>query len=148
MDLYNIVTKIPYLMMLGIGLVIVLQIFVGGLNDLSVRIEDVPESEYDKALATEGILNLGQRRGIVPIEYFTNEGGDPGFRADGATCYFSDLDRIDGENLAFRISSEQLEPDQGGVCQGFIPPNQAYHARILLENQSEMIPATVSVYEP
>lgn len=148
MDLYNIVTKIPYLMMLGIGLVIVLQIFVGGLNDLSVRIEDVPESEYNKALATEGILNLGQRRSIVPIEYFTNEGGDPGFRTDGGTCYFSDLDRIDGENLAFRISSEQLEPDEAGVCQGLIPPNQAYHTRILLKNQSEMIPATVSVYEP
>ncbi|MFO7793955.1 MAG: hypothetical protein R6V35_03175 [Candidatus Nanohaloarchaea archaeon] len=148
MDLYNIVTKIPYLMMLGIGLVIVLQIFVGGLNDLSVRVDNVPSEEYNKSLATEGILNLGQRRGIVPIEYFTEEGEDPGFRADGATCYFDGINRLDGENLAFRISSEQLEPDEGGVCQGVIPPNQAYHTRILLKNGSEMVPAMVSVYEP
>ncbi len=148
MDLYNIVTKIPYLMMLGIGLVIVLQIFVGGLNDLSVRVEDVPTEEYNKTLATESILNLGQRRGIVPVDYFIDRGGDPGFRVDGGTCYFSELDRVDGENLAFRISSEQLEPDQGGICQGVIPPNQAYHTRILLKNGSKMIPALVSVYEP
>lgn len=148
MDLYNIVTKIPYLIMLGVGLVIVLQIFVGGLNDLSVRIDDVPSDKYNQALATEGILNLGERRGIVPIEYFTEENGDPGFRTNGYDCYFTDVDYLDGENLAYRITSEQLEPDQGGVCQGITPPNQAYHTRILLKDGEEIIPATVSVYEP
>lgn len=148
MDLYNIVTKIPYLMMLGIGLVIVLQIFVGGLNDLSVRVDNVPSEKYDRALAAEGILNLGNRRGIVPIEYFTEQGEDPGFRTDGGNCYFSEIDKLDGENLAYYITSEQLEPDEGGACQDVLPPNQAYHTRILLKNGSEKIPALVSVYEP
>ena len=148
MDLYNIVTKIPYLMMLGIGLVIVLQIFVGGLNDLSVRIEDVPESEYDKALATEGILNLGERRAIVPVEYFTVEGGNPGFDTDSGQCYFDEIDSMNGEDMAFRITSEHLSSGDVGKCWGIPPPGQAYQTRILLKNQSDMIPATVSVYEP
>ena len=124
MDLYNIVTKIPYIVMLGVGLVIVLQVFVGGLNDLSVQIDDAGLEEYDKALAAEGILNLGNRRGIVPIEYFKNEGDTPGFERSGSSCYFDEIQTLDGENLSFTIASEQIGPTDDVQCQGIVPPTE------------------------
>lgn len=150
MDLYNIITKIPYIIMLGIGLVIVLQVFVGGLNDLSVQIDETSLEEYDKAIAAEGILNLGNRRGFVPIEYFENEGGDPGFERSGNDCYFDQIERLDGENLTFRITSEQIGPSDDVQCQNMVPPTEALHVRILLEDENldRPVPATVSIYEP
>jgi len=150
MDLYNIVTKIPYIMMLGVGLVIVLQVFVGGLNDLSVQIDDTGLEEYDKALAAEGVLNLGNRRGFVPIEYFENEGEDPGFERSGSNCYFDEVQALDGKNLSFRITSEELGLGDELKCQGIAPPTEALHTRVLLEDENleRPVPATVSIYEP
>lgn len=136
--------------MLGVGLVIVLQVFVGGLNDLSVQIDDTGLEEYDKALAAEGILNLGNRRGIVPIEYFENEGETPGFERNGLNCYFDEIKSLDGENLTFRITSEQIGPTDDVKCQGMVAPTEALHTRILLEDENldRPVPATVSIYEP
>ena len=150
MDLYNIITKIPYIVMLGVGLVIVLQVFVGGLNDLSVQVDDAGLEEYDKALAAEGILNLGTRRGFVPIEYFENEGETPGFERNGNNCYFDEIQALDGSNLTFRITSEQIGPTDDVQCQGIAPPTEALHTRILLEDENleRPVPATVSIYEP
>ena len=150
MDLYNIITKIPYIVMLGVGLVIVLQVFVGGLNDLSVQVDDAGLEEYDKALAAEGILNLGNRRGFVPIEYFENEGEDPGFERSGGNCHFDEIQALDGANLTFRITSEQIGPTDDVQCQGIVPPTEALHTRILLEDENleRPVPATVSIYEP
>lgn len=150
MDLYNIVTKIPYIVMLGVGLVIVLQVFVGGLNDLSVQIDEASLEEYDKAIAAEGIVNLGNRRGIVPIEYFENEGETPGFERNGNSCYFDEIHRLDGGNLTFSISSEQIGPADDVECQGIVSPEEALHTRILLEDENleRPVPATVSIYEP
>jgi len=150
-DLYNIVTKIPYIIMLGVGLVVVLQVFVGGLNDLSAQIDDSGLEEYDKALAAEGVLNLGDRRGFIPIEYFENEGETPGFERRGtANCYFDEISRLDGENLSFRITSEELDASDNVECMGLAPPTDALHIRVLLEDENldRPVPATVSVYEP
>lgn len=148
MDLYNIVTKIPYLIMLGIGLVIVLQVFVGGLNDLSANVDESSLELYNISLAAEGILNLGDQRGHVPIEYFQNEGGDPGFERRGEHCYFDEVTGLDGENVAFRIISENFDGTADVQCLGIVTPANAYHVRLNLINGSERIPATVSVYEP
>ena len=56
MDLYNLVTKIPYLIMLGIGLMIILNLYISGLNDLSVNIDTASNEEYREAIILENLL--------------------------------------------------------------------------------------------
>ena len=89
MDLYNLVTKIPYLIMLGIGLLIVIQLYIGGLQNFSADVETVSKQDYRKAVILEDLLNIDansselsatsesysydQRRAVLPAEYFTNK---------------------------------------------------------------------------
>jgi hypothetical protein len=118
MDLYNIVTKIPYVLMLGIGLVIVLQLYVGGLQDIETNVETVSEEEYRRAILLEKLVNydadLGdidydydRRRAVMPKEIFTNENPEDdeiGHRKRGLHCYIEEIEGLDGQNFAFGVN--------------------------------------------
>lgn len=118
MDLYNIITKIPYVLMLGIGLVIVLQLYVGGLQDLQTNVETVSEEEYRRAILLEKLINYDasafevdysydRRRAVMPQEIFTNENpadDEIGHQTNGFHCYIDDIQGLDGENFAFGVN--------------------------------------------
>lgn len=119
MDLYNVVQKIPYIIMLGIGITIVLQLYVGGLNDLSAEAEFASEEEYRKTVVLENLLSANmsgdnvdssydERRAVFPIEIFTNENPsteDKGFKRKNGHCYIEAVEGLDGENFGFTVSS-------------------------------------------
>lgn len=126
MDLYNITTKIPYIIMLVVGLTVILGLYIGGLNNLSMEIDASAQQEYRKAIVLENLLNIeaspdeldatagesyyyDRTRARIPIEYFTNE--DPesdeiGFRRNGETCYISGVAGLDGQNFGYSIDSQ------------------------------------------
>lgn len=122
MDLYNIVTKIPYLMMLGIGLMIILNLHIGGLNDLSADVDLASEEEYRQGIVLENLLNVDadtsetdvdydRRRAMIPIDFLSNEDPDEdeaGYRKNNGHCFIEKVSGLDGENFAFGV---QLESD-------------------------------------
>lgn len=140
MDLYNIITKIPYLIMLGVGLVLILQIYVGGLTQVSVDIDENSMTLYDQALGAERVQNLGDTRGTVNFSVFET-GSD--------SCSLEDLGIDSG--LEFRLSSPvdstTMEDKYGVGCQEVVPRSQAFQTRILLANETHNVPATLYVYE-
>lgn len=117
MDLYNIVQKIPYVIMLGIGILLVLQLYIGGLNDLSVDAEFTSTEEYRKTVILENLLSANmsgdnipssydERRAVFPIELFTNENpsnGETGFKKKNGHCYIENVKGLDGENFGFKV---------------------------------------------
>ena len=143
MDLYNLITKIPYLIMLGIGLVLILQIYVGGLQDISTNIDENSLTEYDSLLAAERAQNNGSRRTVLNFSRF-----ETGYDS----CYFEGFKHLNGEYLEFRISSPEvsgteMESRYGVGCQGTVDEDQAFSMRILLSNKTHTVPATMYIYE-
>jgi len=118
MDLYNIITKIPYVLMLGIGMVIILQMYIGGLEDLETNVETISEEEYRRAILLEKLVNydadIGEvdynydrRRAVMPQEIFTNENpasDEIGHQKRGLNCYIEDIEGLDGQNFAFGLN--------------------------------------------
>jgi len=143
MDLYNIITKIPYLIMLGIGMVLILQIYVGGLQDISDNIDENSLTEYDSLLAAERAQNNGSRRTVLNFSRF-----ETGYDS----CYFEGFNYLNGEYLEFRISSPEvsgteMESRYGVGCQGTVDEDQSFSMRILLSNKTHTVPATMYIYE-
>lgn len=103
--------------MLGIGLVIILQLFVGGLQDLEVNVETSSETEYRSAILLEKLLNYDasitevdynydRRRAVIPVELFSNENPDDdeiGYKKNGQDCYIEDIPELDGTNFGFAV---------------------------------------------
>ncbi|MFP4038546.1 MAG: hypothetical protein ACLFTA_02070 [Candidatus Nanohaloarchaea archaeon] len=121
MDLYNIITKIPYVVMLGIGTVIILQLYVGGLQDLSTDIDVTSQEAYRKAILLERVLNYDagsdeagydydRRRAIIPQEVFTNkdpESGEIGYKKTGGHCYIEEIPELDGQNFGLAVTTAE-----------------------------------------
>lgn len=121
MDLYNIVSKIPYLMMLGIGLMVILNLHIAGLNDLSADVDLASEEEYRQGIVLENLLNVDanssetsvnydRRRAMIPIDFVTNEDpsdGEAGFSTNNGDCYIERVPGLDGEEFAFGLQAEE-----------------------------------------
>lgn len=104
MDLYNLITKIPYLVMLGIGLVIILNIHIGGLQDISISLDD-GDDIVDRAVIMDSMLNLQQgeidaERGVIHVDYLTEESE----RDTG--CYIPEVPRLDGDEYSYTVEIE------------------------------------------
>lgn len=141
MDLYNIVTKIPYLIMLGVGLVLILQIYVGGLQDISASIDEHSLNSYDKAVAAEQVLNLDEQRGVIDVDFF-----DEGY----SSCYFNEIENLDGNYLEYRISTQvsddRMEDEFGVGCLDTVSSRQSFQTQIILVDENHKIPATLYIY--
>jgi|GEM_PF-2401542 len=171
MDLYNLVTKIPYLIMLGIGLLIIIQLYVGGLQNLSADVDTVSKQEYRKAVILEDLLNVDanntklsatsdrysydQRRAILPIEYFTGEKESEeeiGFKKRNGHCYLEEVKGLDGRNFGFFLEptglntlTENAEDPRGIKCSTG-RPNSVYSPALLMRKANDNPPIEVNLH--
>lgn len=167
MDLYNLVTKIPYLVMLGIGLVIVLQLHLGGLNDLSADIDTASEEEYRQAIVMENLLTTSvqatetdvsisewdNRRAFIPEEFILNE--DPsedeiGFSVRDDHCYIERVEGLDGVNFGFGVTAnedsqyaEALDPIE---CVFSPDESSAWSHALMLREDNPPLEVIIHVY--
>lgn len=142
MDLYNIITKIPYLIMLGVGLVLVLQIYVAGLQDVSANIDENSLKQYDTLLASEQVQNNGSMR--THLNFSSFETGYDNCEFD----FFSDFENEYEYRISSpKVSASEMESDYGVGCQGTVSESQAFSMRMLLSNKTHTVPVTMYVYE-
>lgn len=171
MDLYNLVTKIPYLIMLGIGLLIVIQLYIGGLQNLSADVETVSKQDYRKAVILEDLLNIDansselsatsesyrydQRRAVLPAEYFTNEKDSDeeiGFKKRNGHCYIEKVKDLNGRDFGFFVEptglnslTENAENPRGIECSTG-RPNSVYSPALLIRKSNDNPPIEVNLY--
>lgn len=119
MDLYNLVMKIPYALMVMVGVTLILQMYVGGLNSISIDIDQYNQERYRSAVVLENTLsvqeepgeinyNYDHRRAVTPVEFFTQEASNSdeiGYMKNGEHCYIPRVAGLDGEDFGFYIRS-------------------------------------------
>ena len=165
MDLYNLVTKIPYLIMLGIGLMIILNLYISGLNDLSVNIDTASNEEYREAIILENLLTkqaedgpeyYGKRRAALPSEYLTNK--DPaeneiGYKKSDGHCYIEGIPGLNGEDFAFEIqtmsdeykNAESVEPLD---CKtSLLPRDSIWSPALIIREGNPPVEVRIHVYK-
>ena len=118
MDLYNLTMKIPYVLMLIVGVTLSIQLYVGGLNTLSMDIDSYDEGKYRSVVVLENTLsvqenasevlgyNYDHRRAVTPIEFYTNNTNDEdgiGFMKNGDHCHIPRVAGLDGEDFGYYI---------------------------------------------
>lgn len=126
MDIYNMVMKIPYILMLLTGVTLILQIYVGGLNTITMDIDQYSQDKFRSSIVLENTLSVQEsseqlnyeydhRRAVIPIEFFTNElssDSGVGYREHNSHCYIPKVAGLDGENFGFYIR-ELYDRDEG-----------------------------------
>ena len=164
MDLYNLVMKIPYVLMILVGITFIIQLYVGGLNNLSIDIDSYNEDEYRSTVVLENTLsveengteNLGysydHRRAVIPVEFFTRQGPNsdnkPYYKKNGDHCYIPRVGGLDGENFGFWILN--LDEDGTSVdldCTEQVGDrSETVFSPVLLVRDGDPIPARLYVY--
>jgi hypothetical protein len=171
MDFFNLVTKIPYLMMMIIGVTLVLMLFIGGLQDLSADIETYSEEQYRSTIVLENLLNLDatpdeleasaddyytydRRRAVIPIEFFTQEAGSNnniGYKdsSEGPGCYIPKVDGLDGENFEFKIEGKGTDLDStqlADTCTTDLATDTVYSSALLVRKGLNKEPLEVLIH--
>lgn len=166
MDLYNIVTKIPYLIMLGVGLMVVLNLHIGGLQDLSADVDQASEEDYRKSIVLENLLNVDaessetnvdydRRRAMIPIDFVSNENpndDEAGFKKNSGHCYIERVPGLDGDNFAFGIEAtddlgENAENPQSLNCGAPLAQSSAWSPALLMREENPPVEVIIHVYE-
>lgn len=164
MDLYNLVMKIPYLLMLLVGVTIVLQLFVGGLNSISIDIDSFNENKFRSAVVLENTLSVEEdsgeinfdydhRRAVTPLKFYTQEADDPneiGYMKDGEKCYIPRVAGLDGENFGFYIKNLDQDMNVNLGCTdrpGLISrSNVIFSPVMLVRANGPPVPARLYIY--
>lgn len=121
MDIYNLVMKIPYALMVMVGVTLILQMYVGGLNSISMDIDQYNQDRFRSTVVLENTLsveeesneigyNYDHRRAVTPVEFYTNNLDDGeediGYQmTNDGHCYIPRVAGLDGENFGFYIRS-------------------------------------------
>jgi len=164
MDLYNLVMKIPYILMVLVGITFIIQLYVGGLNNLSIDIDSYNEEQYRSTVVLENTLSVEEngseelgysydhRRGVIPIEFFNqeldSEEDEPGYKKNGEHCYIPRVAGLDGENFAFYIinlDSDDTSPDLDCTEQEG-ERSKTVFSPVLLVRDGDPVPARLYVY--
>ncbi len=134
MDLYDLVTHIPHILMVLVGFTVVVHIYFGGILNLSTEIDNSQRNEFRKAIVLENLMNveanrteLGKvassaysydhRRAYIPVEFFTNENDNGvGYSKNGKHCYIERVSGLDGENFSFYIQPTTSSPGNSLDC--------------------------------
>lgn len=130
MDIYNLVMKIPYALMLMVGVTLILQMYVGGLNTLNMDIDQYDKDKFRSTVVLENTLsvteepdeinyNYDHRRAVTPVEFYTEEADnddDIGYMENGEDCYIDRVAGLDGENFGFYIRSMDSDMDSDLGC--------------------------------
>jgi len=157
MDLYNLVTKIPYLIMLGVGLTLIINLYMSGLQDLEVDVDDASEQDYRKALVLENLLNVdasdseadfeyNKRRAVMPAEFLKNEDPDDdeiGYKVENGHCYIEEVTGLDGTNFGFGVDDHtELDID----CDNHIALDSAKSPVLVLREDEPPTEVFIHVY--
>lgn len=164
MDLYNLVMKIPYILMLLVGITFIIQLYVGGLNNISIDVDSYNEEQYRSTVVLENTLSVEEnaseslsysydhRRAVIPIEFFTQtlseEDDKPGYATDGDHCYIPRVAGLDGENFGFYIvnlDSDDYSPGLECTTQRGDRSNTVL-SPVLLVRDGEPVPARLYIY--
>jgi hypothetical protein len=154
LDLYNRITRIPYLIMLGIGVVFILQLFIGGLHDLSLSIDQTSDEKYRATIVLEHLLNhnpkdmkVANRRALIPLKMFTNEvtlGSDElGYVKNSNGCFIEGVPGLNGEDYIYKVekliendnSGDFIDHDQIGCFESNVR-DSVYSSALLVEERS------------
>ncbi len=126
--------------MLGLGLTLVLQVYVGALSDYSASIDDNVDTVYDTIIASEQMHNLDEDRSRVDISHIGSE--------REYDCHIDEIDDIDDDYLSYRVQVDDSIGNPPLNCQGSFTANiQMYETRILVKNGEELIPSKLEVAE-
>ncbi|WEL23895.1 hypothetical protein [Candidatus Nanohalovita haloferacivicina] len=129
------ISYIAYAVMIFLGIMVIFSFFLGGLTQINHNIEATQTEDYRKAIVLENILSLDadtedlygyeytQRRGVIPVEYFSNYNPGPngiGYNVFRRTdhCYIEEVEGLDGQNFAFGIrilENEAVDPQGNGL---------------------------------
>jgi len=164
MDLYNLVMKIPYVLMILVGITFIIQLYVGGLNNLSIDIDSYNEDEYRSTVVLENTLSVEEnatedlgysydhRRAVIPVEFFTRQASDvdsgPYYKKNGDHCYIPRVAGLDGENFGFwilNLDEEDTSVDLDCNTQIGDRPKTVF-SPVLLVQDGDPIPARLYVY--
>lgn len=160
MEAYELLQKLPYMLMILLGVGFLIQVYLGGLLELDQQVDDAQredirlmtamenmltvETTSDQLAATDTAYDFEDRRAILPLEYFTGEKQEDdeiGYSTTSAGhCYIDGVSGVDGENYAFYIQpledpDEFAEDPRDTDCRS--PPGQmleynAVHSPVLL----------------
>ncbi|MFB6199321.1 MAG: hypothetical protein ABEJ83_00455 [Candidatus Nanohaloarchaea archaeon] len=147
---------IGYSVLFFLGVMMILGLFIPGLTNVETNIDVTQQREYRKAIVLENLLSLDadtdelygyeytHRRGVIPVEYFSNKDPgpdelgykvnesttwrDPGRSASTTTrkhCYIESVAGLDGGHFAFAIKP-LVEEDKSSRGNDLGEPNDDY----------------------
>lgn len=174
-DIMNLVEKIPYAVMLLLGVAIVLQIYITGNLSIALTIDETQKEDYRKAIILENTLSIDanetelertskaydyqRRRAVIPIEFFTNENPDEGEIGYKITsfghCYIEDVQGLDGENFAYYLTTDYPiyqnadNPRNTPCIRESVGYDSIYSEALLVREAREnpLLPVKVYIYE-
>lgn len=174
-DIMNLVEKIPYAVMLLLGVAIVLQIYITGNLSIALTIDETQKEDYRKAVVLENILSIDanetelertsksydyqRRRAVIPIEFFTNRNpgeGEIGHkRSDLGHCYIEEVQGLDGQNFGYYLTPDYSEYQKAEnprtlPCLRQSAGNDAVYSEALLVREARenpLLPVKVYIYE-
>lgn len=175
MDLYEMQTHIPYMLMVLVGLGMILQMYFGGLITLQKEIDNSQQEQFRRTVVLENVLNIeysqqeinatssyydyDARRAILPVEFFVNEDppdGELGYQqTDEGHCYIPRVAGLDGENYGFYLSPLESQSEYASdyrelecLNPGVENPERVFAPALLLRTAEEnpRLPVRVYVY--
>lgn len=174
-DIMNLMEKIPYAIMLLLGIWVVVQIYVTGNLAVAIDIDNTQKAEYRKAVVLENLLSVDateeeleattgtkysydRRRAVMPIEFFTNKNPGPDeigyYVTPSGHCYIDNVAGLDGENFGFYVTLDYSmavkasNPRRLG-CTAAKGSQDIYSEAMLVREarQNPLLPVKVHVYE-
>lgn len=160
MDLYNLTMKIPYVMLLLTGFTVISIMYVGGLKDIQINIDEYDKEKFRLAVVLENTIsvtentsnfNYERRRTAIPGKFFTNEITNPdniGYMRDGTDCYIPRVNGLDGENFGFRINSLDSSYSLSTKCRGGLSggDKEVFAPVMLVRDGKNRVPARLVIY--
>lgn len=160
MDLYNLMMKIPYMILLLLAITFVYMMFFGGLGNLQEEIDQTQQNNFRRAVVMENLLsvklteeqhnqyysdrpNLVERRAILSQQFFL-QGNEiqnpdqyqeipPGYSTENGHCYIPKVAGLDGEIYGFYIEmTEDVDDPPNLGCDTPQNPTRAISSPALL----------------
>ncbi len=153
--------------MLIIGLTIIINLYVGGLHDLSADVDMASEEDYRQAMILENLLNYDpalsetdvdydQRRAVMPVDLLSNEDpedGEAGFHTRNDNCYISEVTGLDGEEFAFGVQvlsdeNEYAEEPETIQCRFTEVQDSVWSPALIKREDNPPLEVILHVYSP
>lgn len=167
MDLYDLTTYTPHILMVLSGFALVTMIYFGGMLNLSLEIDQAQENDFQKAIVLENTLSIeasfdelkvagkgysyDRRRAYIPVEFFTREEDDGvGYSKKNGHCYIKRSSGLDGEHFGFYIKPLESTGSTNLDCTGSTNRRSAVYSPALLVRKASdqpLLPVRLYIYE-